>query len=134
MPPYEVSIEELRACVDPLNGKMWKCDPIEVAEIRAALESGNVEERPWSEVKSSLEPSLHRAFHVARIALLASKPAEADDTHKVMIGIAPDRIWIYDGNHRIAAAIVRGDVAMKVWIAPYDESAVLTHLPSAKPL
>ena len=71
---------------------------------------------------------------LARIASLASKPAGADDTDKVIIAIAPDHIWIYDGNHRIAAAIVRGDIAMKVWIASYEELAVRAHLPSAKPL
>ncbi|WP_158670146.1 hypothetical protein [Bradyrhizobium guangdongense] len=134
MPKYEVSIDELRACVNPLNGDMWKCAPIEEAEITQALEARDFEEKPWKEVKETLDPSLHRAFHVARIAYLASSPNKPDDDRPIVIGIAPDRVWIYDGNHRIAAAMVRGDSTMKIGIAPYEEAAVLKHFPSAKKL
>jgi hypothetical protein len=134
MPTYEVSIKDLRACVDPLNGQTWKCDPIQAAEVIAALQEGDVEERSWNAVKGDLDASLHRAFHVARNAFLAAKPAETDDEHKVIIAIGPDRIWVYDGNHRVAAAIVRGDATMRISIAPYDEAAIFKHLPSAKAL
>jgi hypothetical protein len=97
------------AVVDPLDGKMWRCSPIAIEEIKDAFddETGGV---PWGELVNRLPPELHHAFHVLRIAHLVKNRSSEP------IILAANRStdgdgarWIVDGNHRMAAAIVSGD-------------------------
>mgnify|MGYP003383414199 CR=1 FL=1 len=131
MPLYRVSTENLATIVNPMSGEMWKCEPIDVEEVKTAMSSGCTAEDSWNAQKDAIPNELHRDFHVRRIAALASK-AISNENHPVVIAIAPDRVWIYDGNHRVAAAIVRGDPTLDVIIAPYDASAISSHFPTAE--
>ena len=131
---YEVSMDEILTQLNPLNGKMWKCAPIDIAEVMAAIKANDCELRPWSDVKQTLDPLQHRSYHIRRIAFLASSSAEVDKEDKIAIGIVPDSIWIYDGNHRVAAAIVRGKSTIKSVIASYDDTIIPEYFPSARKL
>jgi hypothetical protein len=132
MAVYEVSLSDIRANTDPLNGQMWKCDPIAVEEVKTAIGCRLFDKRPWKEVKDVLDPAEHRSYHIARIAFLAVNPADENDQDKIALAIAPDRVWLYDGSHRVAAAIVRGDATLRLAIASYDDAAITSHLPSAR--
>lgn len=131
MTDYDVALEELRLHVDPLTGDMWKCPPITVEEVRAAMIAGVHDVRAWGLVKDQIAPEQHRAFHIARIAALAREPIAHGD-HPILIAIAPDRVWVFDGNHRIAAALVRGQSTVRVRFAPSDPALIPATFPSAK--
>lgn len=128
---YVVRIDELLKHVNPLNGKTWKCDPISISEVEEAIKAAQFDSRGWSELNNTLEPEAQRQYHIERIALLASNPIETNDPNKVAVCIGKDQIWIYDGNHRIAAAVVRGDTTMALVLAPYDEAVIPHYFPSA---
>lgn len=98
MTDYDVDVRELCARVNPLSGSMWKCAPITIEEVRAAITAGVCDDRSWATVKNQIEPDEQRAFHVARIATL-SREAIGHGDHSILIAIAPDRVWVYDGNH-----------------------------------
>jgi hypothetical protein len=133
MARYQVSISDLRAHLDPLRGEMWKCAPIKITDVEAAVAADDFDVRPWTTVKDDMDPKVHRDFHISRIAYLVSHAAPVDDSYPVLIAIAPDRVWVYDGNHRLAAAIVRGDETMIVGISSYDAAQIQKYFPSARP-
>lgn len=131
MPWYRVSIPEIVATVNPLSGDMWKCGPIAVEEVQSAVRAGRISHDPWSTKINILAPELHRDFHIERIAALV----DAEISKKVdpiCIAISPDRVWVVDGNHRIAAAIVRGDPVLDLVISPDDHSIIIYHFPTAQ--
>jgi hypothetical protein len=68
-----------------------------------------------------LPAELHRHFHIRRIAYLLEAGSPADEQHKMMLAVSRDRTWFYDGNHRAAAAIVRGDRCIELYIADSGE-------------
>lgn len=119
---YSIPIESLKAVINPLDGTMWQVDPIDPNEVKDAAERGEVCDRPWAEVQAAQLPrDLHRTYHVRRLAWLLNAAPCVKDEHKIMLCVSADRIWFYDGNHRIAAAIVRGDTLIDLSIASSDE-------------
>lgn len=130
MTDYELDVQELRAQVDPLSGDMWQCAPITIGEVRAAITSGVCEDRSWATVKDAIEPDQQRTFHIARIATLSREViGHGDDP--IIIAIGPDSVWVYDGSHRIGAAIVRQQATLRVRLAPSDPALIPATFPSA---
>ncbi len=130
MPRFLVAVSELQAQVDPLSGDMWKCAPIPIDEVKAAMAAGRNCDVSWAVAGHEMPVELQREFHVRRIAWLAMQPV-TDGDHPIMVAIAPDRVWVYDGNHRIAAAIARGEMSLEIAIAPFEADAVARTFPSA---
>ena len=131
---YKVPIESLKAVINPLDGDMWKVAAIDPQEVRDAAGLGKVCELPLAQVKDELPPDLHRLFHISRIAWLLGADPNGDDPHKLMLAVSKDRIWFYDGNHRVAAAIVRGDDAIILHIADSGELDLAILLPGLTPM
>ena len=115
---YRIPIDALKTVINPLDGDMWQVDPIDPQEVVDAAQRGEICDRPWAELQAARLPrELHRTFHVMRLAWLLSAPRDPDDIHKIMLCVSPDRVWFFDGNHRAAAAIVRGDPMIELHIA-----------------
>ena len=72
-----------------------------------------------------------RDFHIRRIAFLIDNDTD-DDLNLVLIANFtddPPRFHFYDGNHRVAAAYIRGDPTITLKIASDDEDRILRLLP-----
>jgi len=131
---FKVPVAELRLHVDPLDGQMWKCRPISEADVRLAVGGGVVELRPWDQVINTLDEESSRRYHVARIATLVGQP----DSERIIVcvenHVTPVRVYLNDGNHRLAAAYVRGDkeiIALLACSVPGREKDVF---PGATPV
>jgi len=131
MPKYEVSAKELRTLVNPLDGKMWRVPTIEVAEVLSAQANNLFEDRIWNDVKGTIPDAEHRDFHIRRIAALLS---EKSDELPVLIlenHTTDIKAHLYDGNHRVAAAFVRGDEKIRLTIAASAPDSVTMVLSTA---
>ena len=131
---YRVPIESLKAVINPLDGEMWNVETIDPQEVRDAADQGKFCKLPWAPVKDELPPELHRHFHITRIAWLLGAEMDGDDSHKLILAVSKDRVWFYDGNHRVAAAIVRGDANITLHIADSGEVDLALLLPGLAPL
>lgn len=132
----KASISDLLSIVNPLDGTHWRVDPISIQDVGAALNEGDFVATSWNEIQHKIPPNLndsyfHREIHIRRIAYLVDQGVSVDVP---ILGIQntnePNEVWFYDGNHRFAAAIVRGDTEFEVKIAASDESGVSILLPS----
>jgi hypothetical protein len=111
-PGYQlIPVARLRAVCDPFLHSPWEeVASISVKAVQQALSDQLVESKPYSKQRIS-DKSWTTADHVARIAYLAAEgwadPIEVD------VGVPDLGCWmdwmVTDGNHRLAAAIVRGD-------------------------
>lgn len=126
---YQVPIKSLTAIINPLDGEMWKVEAINPQEVRDAVDRGDFAERSWGQVKDELSPEFHRNFHICRIAWLLGVELDAEDSHKLTLAVIKDRAWLVDGNHRVAAAIVRGDDNIILHIAHSGEEDLVGLLP-----
>jgi hypothetical protein len=133
MPLLVLPISDLKKHVNPLNGAMWKCRPIDEAEVWTAVEHGTIEPRTWQEVINTLGNEESRQFHINRIATLIAQPSK-----EMIVVIAenhmnPVRVYVYDGNHRLAAAYVRGDAHISALVAASEPGSMLDVFPGAMP-
>ncbi len=91
---------------NPFRGTPWG-ERITKADVRRALESGR------------LEPKQGTGDHAARIAYLVMNPS--DDPIEVDVGVPVLGFYmgwmVTDGNHRLAAAIYRGDDAIECGVS-----------------
>lgn len=142
MPAYTIPAHELRAHVDPRDGTMWKCAPIDQSEIDAALASGITEDRQWNDLVNTLGYEESRSFHINRIATFVRNSPPQEEVIVVILEnhINPVRAYLHDGNHRLAATYVRGDThVVAIIAASVPESihdvfpgAVLTEMPTSR--
>lgn len=105
-----VSVERLRALCDPFANPPWAgVTGMTVEAILQAMGKGLVKSRPYSARTSAGKWKVQS--HIARIAYLALHGW--DDPIDIDVGVPSLNCWIdwpvIDGNHRLAAAIVRGD-------------------------
>jgi hypothetical protein len=126
-------IDSLKAVINPLDGVMWQVDPIDPAEVRAAANRGDVCDRPWAEMQAAKLPhDLHRTYHVRRLAWLLNAPPPAEEDQKIFLCVSADSVWFLDGNHRVAAAIVRGDHMIEMNIADSKEVSLEEMFPGIR--
>lgn len=133
MARYKIKASELRLLVNPLDGVMWKCGPIAEAEIFDAKAAGKTEHRSWEGdgLVNSLTLEQARKFHVNRIATLLDQPIEGQIILILENHVAPIKGYLNDGNHRLAAAYLRGDETICVVVAASAPDKVVNALPSA---
>lgn len=135
MAHYRVPTAELRPLVNPLDGSVWRCRPISENEIRKAIEAGVRELRPWSGELESLPPEQARRFHIDRVATLAAMPPTDESVVILVDNHTPSVVVrLPDGNHRLAAAYVRGDRHVLAVLAPSRPETLCEVLPGAVPL
>jgi len=105
-----VSVARLRQVCDPFDAPPWEAvTALSIEGVQAAMLDGFELSDAYSDGSRS------RAWcvddHIARIAYLAAKGW--DDAIEVDVGIPHMNCWVdwpvTDGNHRLAAAIARGD-------------------------
>jgi len=133
---FEISVPELRAQVDPLNGELWGCGTIQEDEVKRAVTQGDLGTQHWDGVKDDLHGPDSRDFHIGRIAFFV-KNGLPDDNYRIRLGVdAMDQspIRIDNGNHRLAAAFIRNDPTVKALLYYFDASDVSAVLPSAQPV
>jgi hypothetical protein len=127
-------MEEVKRLANPLDGAMWKCSPISEEEVWEARRAGAVEDRCWNDVVHTLNEQESRDFHIKRVATLMG----VSDLGLMILMLdnhqAPVVAKFNDGNHRFAAAIVRGDLIVRLLIAASVEADIPLHLPSARPI
>lgn len=104
--PVLIPTARLHAICDPFANP-WGGRRFTVAEVRAAIKQGRFQKKPWG----AYAETGARYSHVARIAWLAVSGWH--DAVEVDVGVPSLRCFVkwpvQDGNHRLAAAIVRGD-------------------------
>ena len=101
---YDAPVDRLRACCNPFYSLIWPIGaPVTRDEVRLFVRHGLLQ-----------PPGLRsgdRNTHIARIAWFVVNPCSdplAVDVGVPQLGYYP--VWmITDGNHRFAAALVRGD-------------------------
>lgn len=112
------------AAADPFTGDPWGVGPLRPSDVRAAIEFSGPHPCTLVDLAGSCrECEINR---VAHLALWGWPPAEVDP-HPVVIDVgALDYVpvWpIVDGNHRVAAAVVRGDTHIEVMVTgDYDRA------------
>jgi hypothetical protein len=105
-----ISINKLQKQCDPFQEAIWGSKyPISHKEVGEALKNNTVLSTPYS---STLQPpKWSKKKHVERIAFLVLNPDLSPieiDVGVPILGYHPEWI-VVDGNHRLAAAIFRGD-------------------------
>ena len=132
MTHYLIPTSELREIVNPLDGTMWKCAPIDESEVLAAVKAGADELRVWENVIREIPHAEHRDFHINRIATMLRQNVSIDRVILVLENhTAEVRAYLNDGNHRLAAAYIRGDRAVRALIAAADPAGIPNVLPGA---
>lgn len=109
-----VLVERLRALCDPFADPPWAgVAGMTVEGIRLAVRDRFFQPIPFS---SKAKPPVWRVEdHIARIAYLVVQGW--DDPIEIDVGVPALNCWVdwpvTDGNHRLAAAIVRGDEVIR---------------------
>jgi hypothetical protein len=115
-------IASLKAILNPLDGTHWKVEPISIDEIVSAVAESNTCDKSWQELQEAgLPAELHRTFHVMRIAYLYTADRVERTEHPTFLCVSTNESWFFDGNHRAAAAIARGDESITLKIANSGE-------------
>lgn len=130
MKRYTVPVDDLRQIVNPLDGSHWQVRPLSVEEVEDAVSAGEFVELSWQEVSAELPKPLHDLFHIRRIAYLVEHPPVESSEHKIILCMVNDEAWLYDGWHRLAAAIVRRDASITIYVNA-AEPLIAERLPSA---
>lgn len=98
-----LSVQKLRLRYDPFAHSLWVPEPLTIEAVQAAISDGRLRASPWGGDAEDWT----WLMHVERVAYLVMHPD-------------PTPIWVdlnlfcpvVDGNHRLAAAIVRGDAGI----------------------
>lgn len=117
-----VSVKALAEYVDPMRLNTWQCGVIDVEDVECC-EDPTIGAYPAG---STAEDASSWEYNVARIAWLAArgwKTPEADSEPITLLVTASGALSLVDGNHRLAAAIVRGDKEITVLIEGAAEDA-----------
>lgn len=131
---FNVCMAELQPHIDPLGGALWGCDRIQPSEVLAAMAANKLEERTWDREKDELQGPGSRDFHVRRVAYFVAMGLP-NDSHRIRLSVdaldPSQPIRIDNGNHRLAAAIIRGDAIVQALLYHFDRADVARFLPSA---
>ena len=132
MPIYKIEISDLLNLVNPLDGQMWKCGRIEIGLIKEARELKKNESRSWNTVVNiDITIEEQREFHISRIATLVDNVIDEPITLILENHIEPIKAYLNDGNHRLAAAFIRGDKNINVLVAASSNNPIKNVFPSS---
>lgn len=118
-----IPIERL-GITDPLKRSPWyDGQDVSLEGVLAAIEKGELEVKPYPGFSWSGDSEWDSRRHEARIAYLVKNPA-LDAISIEFNDLEMASMEVYDGWHRIAAAMVRGDVEIKVAVGGCFRHAV----------
>lgn len=109
--PSLIPVRKLAELCDPFSNP-WTGRPFKPRDVNAAIAEGRLNPKPWSKEEGKKWP---RKRHIERIAYLAVHGWDASvdiDVGVPSLGCIV-RWPVQDGNHRLAAAIVRGDESIQ---------------------
>jgi hypothetical protein len=134
MKSYRVPLATLAQHVDPLDGALWGCTRITSAEVNRAVADNSFQYEPWDMRKDQLQGPQSRDFHIQRMAHFVAHGLPADE-HSIRISLDQqpngNQIGIDNGNHRIGAALIRGDPFVDALVYFFDPGDVHRLLPGA---
>lgn len=117
-----MSVKALAEYVDPLRLNTWQCGVIDVVDVECC-EDPSIGAYPAG---ATAADASSWEYNVARIAWLAARGWKnlAADAEPITLDVtATGVLSLVDGNHRSAAAIVRGDKEITVLIEGSAEEA-----------
>lgn len=108
-----IPVSAIEAFRSPFENDVWRCGLVSKAMVDQAIAEGSLlDHAAWNAIGELTHPNLpSQAQHAARIAYLAQQGW----TDAISIDVGVPALghfvsWPYeDGNHRICAAIIRGD-------------------------
>lgn len=117
----QIPIAALEAFQTPFDNDVWRCGVVSKQMVQIAIEQGqSLDHGAWAALKTPEGQCLAtQDQHAARIAYLVQNGW--DDAISIDIGIPsmgyqPE--WPYlDGNHRICAAVMRGDTHIEAEVS-----------------
>ena len=118
--PIPVNVKRLTSLWSPFERLVWDEleTPITIEEVRHAIKEGNLQSPEQSFYKEEIKCT--RKTHVERIAWLVendwAQPIQLDVGSPSMGYTPMSKVNVLDGNHRLAAAIVRGDDYIYAWV------------------
>lgn len=132
---FTVQIADITAFSSPLSGEEWGCDPIDPVLVIDAAEHFEFETDDWQTVNRRNRGRAfdHFRYHVRRLAFLYSHPDDTPIEIEVERYEDKARIRVYDGNHRLGSAILRGDVEIGIAVPMDDVEDFLSMVPTAVP-
>lgn len=130
-----VSINALRSLLGDFNNSVWQWGNITNVDIQTAIDNNVTIDLPWNVVhKQNPQPDgeIWKRFHAGRIAYFVKNGFPDEENFSISLGIKGDRLVIYEGRHRLASAIFRGDACVSVRLSGNDEDLkkTLTSIPS----
>lgn len=114
---HEIPVKRLARLCDPLSCWIEVDDPIKPQEVLDCIARGEealVDTPLWTAIvfkKTRVSAEENRLRHIQKVAWFVKNPAKDPISIEVgcaRLGVRIDHI-IEDGNHRLAAAIIRGD-------------------------
>lgn len=128
----KISVAALAELVNPLENPPWyfKHVPDFKAQVANCIVKEVFEPRSYSELnwpEDYFEPTDSVYNHAARVAYLVANPNAAPEPISIDVYVSsrvvPCIVEVLDGNHRLAAAIFRGDDAIATNIGGDVEAA-----------
>ncbi|MEO9652402.1 MAG: hypothetical protein ABJ360_10260 [Roseobacter sp.] len=134
---FLIPLDELKPHVDPLAGTLWQCDPIQKKAVLDAVQNGEFDTRYWDDEKDDLVGRIGHSFHARRIAnFVANGPPVDEYSIQLFLGEASAvgvGVTVNNGNHRIAAAILRGDKTVRALLYFSQIEVPYQYFPGAFP-
>lgn len=140
MSKYQIPVAELMDRVSPLDGVKWASGPISPEDVLEAVQADvELEHRPWQEVNGQIPDHENRSYHIRRIITLMYTHDFGEDPvpgQRMRISFIFDdavlrRVWVIEGNHRIAAAFFRNIDSLLVEVNSAYEDRIHELFPGA---
>jgi hypothetical protein len=133
---FSVRPTDIGAHCNPLSGTEWDCDPIDPALVLDAVKHEEFLTEDWQTVNRRNRGLAfdHFKAHVRRMAFLYANPDDTPIELEIDRWENRARLRVYDGNHRLGSAIIRGDQDIVIRIPADDVETFLTMIPAAEPV
>jgi len=135
---YKIPIDDLKRHADPLAGALWGCTRITAEEVNKAAAAGSFPTETWDLAEAGMrakrDSAEARDWHIRRIGKFVNEGLPNDE-HIITLQVdemAPShKVIISNGNHRIAAAIIRNEPAIVARVTAIDPGEVQRIFPQA---
>jgi hypothetical protein len=133
MAEFAVPLPQLADRCNPLDGHEWDCDPIDPADVIDAADHQEFEQEHWQAVNQRHRgtPFDDVTFHIRRMAFLYASVDNKPIELEVERFEGKVSLRVFDGNHRLGSAIIRGDADICVLVPCDDIGDFLAIFPSA---
>ena len=133
---FRIATASLRKVVNPLDGIMWDCAPISKDDVLDAIRDKHFDGRQWNDIVRSSSGDM-RDYHIARIATLCVEGLTLEKCvliAEIKIGTSPDKFYMNDGNHRLAATYINSTQTVDLAVATNDEDQLVKLYPFFTPI